>query len=113
MNVKPAILPRSKGNSSVCRMATTRFEPERNRRRPLSASHLAPPGPGVGPIVDFCQMLKIKMGVDLGGFDIGVAKQFLYCPQVTAGFEQMGSEGMTQHVGMHPATKPLPLGPNL
>ncbi len=65
----------------------------------------------MGPIVDFCQMLKIEMGVDLGGFDIGVAKQFLYCTQVTAGFEQMGGEGMTQHVGMDAAPEPLFPGP--
>lgn len=75
-------------------------------------TRLAPPsGPGVGPVVDFRQVLKIEMGVDLGGLDIRVPEQFLYCPEVTAGFEQMGGERMTQHVRMDAAPEALFPGP--
>jgi hypothetical protein len=46
-----------------------------------------PTGARMGGIVDARQVLKIQMGVDLGGTEIGVAEQFLHGAQVAAGFE--------------------------
>lgn len=49
-------------------------------------------------VVNSRQMLKIKVGVDLGGRDVGMAEQFLNAAQVLARFEQVGGEGMAEHV---------------
>jgi hypothetical protein len=42
------------------------------------------------------------VGVDFGGFDIGVAKQFLDGADVFSGFEQVGGEGVAEGVGSDP-----------
>ena len=39
--------------------------------------------PGMGLVIDFCQVLKVQVCVHLGGRDIGVPKQFLYGSQVS------------------------------
>ena len=55
-------------------------------------TRLAPPsGPGVGPVVDFRQVLKIEMGVDLGGLDIRVPEQFLYTTKVCTCIQKMSA----------------------
>jgi hypothetical protein len=51
-------------------------------------------------VVDAGEMLKIKVGVDLGRADIGVAQEFLHRPEVATGLEQVGGEGMPQLMGM-------------
>lgn len=52
----------------------------------------------VGGVVDAGEMLKVEVGVDLGGANIGVPEQFLHRAQIRAGFEQVGGEGVAQHV---------------
>jgi hypothetical protein len=41
------------------------------------------------------------MGVDHGGADIGVAKQFLHRTDVGAGLQKMGGERVTQGMNRH------------
>ncbi|NHH99218.1 hypothetical protein OJHNALOF_00208 [Oceanimonas sp. MB9] len=53
---------------------------------------LAPLGARVGLIIGVGQMLKIEVGVDLGGGQIGMAQQFLHRAQVAAGLQHMGGE---------------------
>ena len=38
--------------------------------------------PRMGLVVDAGQVLKVQVGVNLGGGDVGVAEQFLHGPQV-------------------------------
>jgi hypothetical protein len=57
----------------------------------------------VGLIVYLRKVLEIQVGVDLGRADIRVPKQFLDGAQITRGFEQVGSEAVTEHVGMQTA----------
>lgn len=54
----------------------------------------------MGFVVHLGQVLKIQMGVDLGGGDIGVTEQLLHQTQVTAGFEHMAGKGVAQHMRM-------------
>jgi len=51
------------------------------------------------------------VGVDLRGADVGVPEQLLDGAQVAAGLEQMGGEGMPQHVRMHRPVQALPARP--
>ena len=51
-------------------------------------------------VIDLRQVLEIKVGVDLGGADVGVPQQFLYRAQIAAGFQQMTGEGVPQGVRM-------------
>jgi hypothetical protein len=39
------------------------------------------------------------MGEDHGDFDIFMAKQFLYSPNVVTGFQEMGGKGMAKMCG--------------
>ena len=48
-------------------------------RRAYSA---AAAGPGVRLVINLGKVLKIKVGIDLGGGDIRVAQQFLYGTQI-------------------------------
>ncbi len=57
----------------------------------------------MGLVVHLRQVLKVEVGVDLGGGEAGVAEQFLHRAQVAGGFEQMGGEGVAQQVGVNPA----------
>jgi len=52
----------------------------------------------VGP-VDFAQSIHRNVRVDLGGDDVGVAKEFLDDAQVGPAIEHMGGEGMAQRMG--------------
>ena len=47
------------------------------------------------------KVLEIKMGVDLGGTDVGVTQKFLHAAQITTGFKQMGCERVPEQVRMH------------
>ena len=59
-------------------------------------------GDGSGPrmelVVHLAQPLARDVGVDLGGRDVGVAQHGLQRPQVRAPLEQMGGEGVAEHV---------------
>ena len=55
-------------------------------------------GPGMGLVIDIRQSLKIQMGVDLGGGQIGVPQQLLHRAQVGRGFQQMGGKAVPQLV---------------
>lgn len=64
-------------------------------------------------IVHVRQMLKVEVGIDLGGGQIGMAKQFLHRTQIAAGLQHMGGKGVTQLVRMDVAVNALldaPLG---
>ncbi len=63
--------------------------------------------PWVGAVVDLGQVLKVEVGIDLGGADICMSQQLLYRPQVTGGFEQMPGEGVAQHVWVNVLSGPL------
>lgn len=43
-------------------------------------------------IIDFRQMLKIKMSINLCGADAGVSQHFLHCAQVATGLQQVGGK---------------------
>src|ERR1044071_3305363 len=70
-------------NAGIC--ANTR------RLSPASAS-----GAGMGGLVDLQQVLGVDLGVALGGGERGVPQQLLDGPQVAAGPQQVGGEGMAQ-----------------
>ncbi len=67
----------------------------------LSSAVLTPPCPRMRGVVNLGQVLKVQMGVDLGGPDVGMAEQLLDAAQVAAGFQQMRGEGMPEHMRMH------------
>ena len=46
----------------------------------------------MGLVVGLREVLKVEMGIDLGGGDIDVAEQFLHRAQVRAGLQQVGRE---------------------
>jgi hypothetical protein len=52
-------------------------------------------------IVDAGEMLKIKVGVDLGRGDVGMAQEFLHAPQILTRLEQMGGERMPEQMRVH------------
>ena len=45
-------------------------------------------------IVDVGEMLEIKMGIDLGSRQIGVAEQLLYSTQIAGGFKHVGRKAV-------------------
>ena len=54
----------------------------------------------MGLVVDLGEVLEVEVGIDLRGADVGVAEQFLYSSQVTAGLQQMAGEGMPEQMRM-------------
>jgi hypothetical protein len=65
------------------------------------------PRPGVSLVIDLGQVLKIQVGVDLGGADVGVTQEFLDGAQVAGGFQQVAGEGVAQQVGVQVAAGAL------
>ena len=57
-------------------------------RSPADASALLPRA-RVSCVVDAGQVLEIKVGVDLGGGDVGVPEQLLHAAKILTGFKQM------------------------
>lgn len=55
---------------------------------------LAALGSWVRSVVDLSQVLEIQVSVNLGGGQVCVAEQFLHCPQVAGGFQQVRGEGV-------------------
>src|SRR5271154_2441192 len=65
--------------------------------------------PGVGCLVCAGKMLKIKVGIDLRGADVGVPEQFLDRAQIAAGLKQMRRKGMAQQMRVDAEREPLQL----
>ena len=65
----------------------------------------------VSRVIDLGEVLKIKVGVDLSGCDVRVAQQLLNAAKVLAGFEDVGGEGMAEHVRMDVDAEALALRP--
>jgi len=51
--------------------------------------------------VDAGEVLKIKVGVNLGGRDVCVTQQFLDAAQILARLEQMRGEGVTEEMRVY------------
>jgi hypothetical protein len=51
--------------------------------------------------VHFCESIAGDVGIDFGGADVGVSKQFLDNPQVSAVFQEMCREAVPEHMGRH------------
>ena len=58
-------------------------------------------GPWVCLVVNRRQTLKIEVGINLRGGNVGVAKQFLHCTQIATTLQHVAGEGMAQHVWMY------------
>ena len=56
-------------------------------------------------------MLEVKVSIDLGRGDIGVAQQLLDTAQVVAGLENMGCERMPEQVWKYVGVDALVFGP--
>src|SRR5690606_7405576 len=65
----------------------------------------------MGLVVYLGQVLEVKMGIDLGCADVGVAQELLDAAQVVAGFEEVGGGGMAEQVGVHPGIDTLSFCP--
>lgn len=57
------------------------------------------------------KVLKIKVSVDLGRGNARMAQQLLDGPQVTAGFEQMRREAVSEQMRVNCESRALTLGP--
>ena len=58
-------------------------------------------------VVNLGEALEIEVRVDLGGSQVGMAKQFLYRAQIAAGFQHMGRTGVAQGVRVQAAVQPV------
>lgn len=54
----------------------------------------------MGLVVDFRQMLKIQMGIDLRGRDAGMPQQLLHGAQITRGLQQVTGATVAQFMGI-------------
>src|SRR5215469_14995626 len=59
---------------------------------------LDPPCAWVGGVVDAGEMLEVKVSVDLGRGDIGMAQELLHPAQLGTGLEQVRGEGVPEKV---------------
>ena len=67
-------------------------------------------------IVHRGKVLKIKMGIDLGGGEVSMPQQLLHAAQIAARLQHMGGKGVAQLVRVYMAVQPLlnaPLGESL
>ena len=62
-------------------------------------------------VINLGQMLKIQMGVNLRGRQVGVTEEFLDGAQVAGGFEDVGGEGVAELVGVDALVQTLTFGP--
>ena len=62
----------------------------------------------MGLVVDLPQPCDAVVGVDLSGLQRGVAEELLDFTHVRSAVEQMGGEGVPQHVGASLALNPAP-----
>ena len=94
--------PPSTGPSAIDGAVNARFRTDRGwcaeteisshamHRSAFPVPHNSPPAPSlasarVSLVVDFRQVLKIQVGVDLGSADVGMPKKLLHTAQVSAG----------------------------
>ena len=67
----------------------------------LCAKSARPPSPArVILLMQLLEPFAVDVRVDLGGGDVLVAEEELHRAEVGASFEQVGGEGMAQHVGI-------------
>src|SRR4051794_21852591 len=59
------------------------------------------PRAGMSFVVDTGEVLKIKMGVNLGRRNIGVAQQLLHATQIPTRFKEMRCKRMPEQVGVY------------
>ena len=57
------------------------------------------------------EVLEIKVCINLGCADIGMAEQFLHGTEIVAGFEQMRRERMAEHMWVYLCVHALTTGP--
>ncbi len=55
----------------------------------------------MGVLVHRLQSVASDLSVDLGGRQIGVTEEFLYCAQVGTAFQQVGGKRVAQRVWVH------------
>ena len=67
--------------------------------------------PGMGFVVYLGEMLEVKVGIDLGRGDVGVAEQLLHAAEIVAGLQQVGCKGMAEQVREHVGIDALAPGP--
>ena len=62
-------------------------------------------------VVDTGEVLEIKMGVNLGRRNIGVAEQLLHATQIPTRFKDMRRKRMPEQVGVYAQAHSLPPSP--
>ena len=77
------------------------------RRRVLGSKF----GARVSLVVYLGKVLEIKVGIHLGGADIGVAQKLLDAAQVMTGFQQMSGEGVPEQMRVDLGVYALPTRP--
>src|ERR1700733_8489230 len=60
----------------------------------------------VSTVVNAGQVLKVKVGIDLGGREVGVAQELLHTAKFATGFKQMRREGVPEKVWIHRHAEP-------
>jgi hypothetical protein len=55
----------------------------------------------MGLVINLSKSLKIKVGIDLRGCYLGMAKQLLNGAQIATGLQKMARKRMSQHVRVH------------
>src|SRR5215469_2635320 len=67
--------------------------------------------PRVGSVINAGKVLEVKVRVDLGGGDVGVAEQLLHPAQLAARLQQVRSKGVPEQVRMHAQVQSLAARP--
>src|ERR1700739_5124386 len=52
----------------------------------------------MGSVVNAGQVLEVKVGIDLGGRDVGVPEQLLHAAQLATRLEQVRGKGMAEEM---------------
>src|SRR5580658_5298553 len=55
----------------------------------------------MGSVVNAGEVLEVKVSIDLGGRDVGVAEELLHAAQLATRLEQVRGERMAEEVRMH------------
>src|SRR5579863_949505 len=95
MTVLPSVTWPSPPSAMAPLRRTARIVVEWGSKRSLMGSgSTAAFGTRVGLVICAGKVLKIKVGIDLGGADVGVSEQLLDAAQIAARFKQMGRKRM-------------------